>query len=62
VPASGRYRADVREAVKSGIGVSLYLPADVLAELRELAAKHERSLSWVVAWWWRKTRVKEIID
>lgn len=38
--------------MRSGIGVSLYLPEDMMAWLRAEAVRQERSLSLVVAWWW----------
>lgn len=41
---------------RNGIGVSLYLPPEMLEWLRTEAAKHERSLSWVIAHWWRRMK------
>jgi uncharacterized small protein (TIGR04563 family) len=41
---------------RSGVGVSLYLPAEMMAWLRAEAARRDRSLSWVIAWWWRQCR------
>lgn len=42
--------------MRHGVGVSLYLPADMMEWLRAEAVRRERSLSWVVAWWWRQQK------
>lgn len=41
---------------------SVYIPADLLDEMREEADRHERSLSWVVAMAWKiaRDRVAEL--
>jgi uncharacterized small protein (TIGR04563 family) len=46
------------DVVRSGVGVSLYIPREMMDWLRAEAARRERSLSWVVAWWWRRVKLE----
>jgi len=55
-PATGENKTAKRSMRERGKKMSLYLPGDVLADIRAEALRQQRSISWLVRNAWRLAR------